>query len=121
MVFTVINIYCVKPSDEDAVIALHEDWQRHLRAKAQGYLSGELLSSSQSERCVIAIARYESEEVYRLIVADPEQAAWYRRLLSLFEEEVKTFECIGAWAAELASPESNNLPAIPFPPLAIAQ
>ena len=41
--FVTVSMYRAKAGEEDAIIALHEDWQRTLQSKARGYLSGELL------------------------------------------------------------------------------
>jgi quinol monooxygenase YgiN len=85
--FIVVCTYRARAGEEDAIVALHEDWQRTLRSRATGYLSGELLNSVQDPRAFIAIARYEDETSARAIAADPEQIAWQRRLASLTEVE----------------------------------
>ncbi len=41
--FVTMSTYKAKAGEEDAIIALHEDWQRHQQSRAKGYLSGELL------------------------------------------------------------------------------
>jgi hypothetical protein len=41
--FVTISSYRAKEGEEDAIIALYEDWERTLRSQAQGFLSGELL------------------------------------------------------------------------------
>ncbi len=83
--FVTVSIYRAKAGHEDAVIALHEDWQRNQQAKAQGYLSGELLRNIQTPREFIAIMRFEGQEFAQALADDPEQNAWYRRLVSLVE------------------------------------
>jgi len=85
--FIVVCTYRARAGEEDAVVALHEDWQRTLRSRARGYLSGELLHSIQDPRAFIAIARYEDEAAARAIAADPEHVAWQCRLASLMEVE----------------------------------
>ena len=85
--FIVVCTYRARAGEEDAVVALHEDWQHTLRSRARGYLSGELLHSVQDPRAFIAIARYENEEAARTAASDPEHVAWQRRLASLMEVE----------------------------------
>jgi heme-degrading monooxygenase HmoA len=85
--FIVVYTYRAKVGEEDAVVALHEDWQHALRSRARGYLSGELLHSLRDPQAFIAIARYEDEEAARTAASDPEHVAWQRRLASLMEAE----------------------------------
>ena len=98
--FIVVYTYRARASEEDAIVALHEDWQRTLRSRARGYLSGELLHSVQDPRAFIAIARYEDETSARAVVADPEQVAWQRRLASLTEVGLTYDECRCAWQSD---------------------
>jgi len=98
--FVVVCTYRARAGEEDAIVALHEDWQRTLRSRATGYLSGELLNSVQDPRAFIAIARYEDETSARAIAADPEQVAWQRRLASLTEVGLTYDECRCAWQSD---------------------
>lgn len=83
--FVTISIYRAKAGEEDAVIALHEYWQRNQQAKAQDYLSGELLRNIQVPREFVAIMRFENRAFAQALANDPERKAWYRRLISLVE------------------------------------
>lgn len=98
--FVVACTYQARKGEEDAIVALHEDWQRTLRSRARGYLSGELLHSLQDPQAFIAIARYEDETAARAIAADPEQVAWQRRLASLTEVGLTYDECRCAWQSD---------------------
>jgi heme-degrading monooxygenase HmoA len=82
-----ICTYRARAGEEDAIVALHEDWQRTLRARARGYLSGELLHSAGNPLLFVAITRFESEAAARALARDPDHAAWRRRLASLAEVE----------------------------------
>jgi heme-degrading monooxygenase HmoA len=95
--FIVVCTYRVRAGEEDAIVALHEDWQYTLRSRARGYLSGELLHSVQDPRAFIAIARYEDETSARAVAADPEQVAWQRRLVSLMEVEPACAGYVCVW------------------------
>ncbi len=48
--FVTVSAYRAKAGEEDAIIALHEDWQRHQQPPARGYLSGELLRNVMDSR-----------------------------------------------------------------------
>jgi len=85
--FVVVCTYQARKGEEDAIVALHEDWQHALRSRARGYLSGELLHSVQDPRAFIAIARYEDEAAARAAAAAREHVAGQRRLASLREIE----------------------------------
>ena len=98
--FVVVCTYQARKGEEDAIVALHEDWQSTLRSRARGYLSGELLHSLQDPRAFVAIARYEDEAAARAAVADPEHIAWRRRLASLTEVGLTCDECRCAWQSD---------------------
>jgi quinol monooxygenase YgiN len=81
--FVTVYTYRARAGEKDAIIALHEDWQRTLRSKVRGYVSGELLTDIRDPQLFVEIARYESEAAARSVAEHPEQIAWCRRLTSL--------------------------------------
>ena len=95
--FVTISIYWAKAGEEDAVIALHEDWQSNQQARAQGYLSGELLRNIQAPREFVAIMRFENQALAQALANDPERNAWYRRLVSLVENVSMLTEYTREW------------------------
>jgi len=95
--FVTVSIYRAKAGQEDAIIALHEDWQRNQQPKAMGYLSGELLRNVKAPRKFIAIMRFESQESARALANDREQDAWYRRVVSLTEKVPVLTEYTSEW------------------------
>jgi antibiotic biosynthesis monooxygenase (ABM) superfamily enzyme len=97
--FVTVFTYRARAGEEDAVVALHEDWQRTRREKAPGFVTGELLSAQGDSRSFIDVARFETEEAARAVAADSEQDAWYRRLTSLCESEPVVTDCFIAWEA----------------------
>jgi len=97
--FVTVCTCWARVGEEDAVIALHEDWQRSQHLKTRGYLSGELLHNIQDPQMFIAVARYDSEAAARAAVKNPEQVAWRRRLASLAEAEPIYAEYQSAWQA----------------------
>jgi len=95
--YVTICTYRARAGEEDAIVALHEDWQRTLRARARGYLSGELLHDTGSPLVIVAIARFESEADARALAQDPDYAAWHRRLASLAEVEPACVTYVSDW------------------------
>jgi heme-degrading monooxygenase HmoA len=98
-IFVIVSTYRAKAGEEDAIIALHEDWQRKQGNKAKVYLSWELLRNTEAPSEFIVIAYFESEELARAMVDDLNQDAWYLRLVSLVEERPACTTYEGAWRA----------------------
>jgi heme-degrading monooxygenase HmoA len=84
--FVTISTYLARAGEEDAIIALHEDWQRNQQPRVEGFLSAELLRNSENSREFLSIMRFESEEFVRLLTRNSEQDAWQQRLTSLAEK-----------------------------------
>lgn len=95
--YVIVSTYRAKAGEEDAIIALHEDWQHNQGLKAQVYLSWELLRKVDAPLEFIAIASFSSEELAKAAESDLEQDAWYGRLLSLIEEGPIHTGCISEW------------------------
>jgi heme-degrading monooxygenase HmoA len=95
--FVTVSIYKAKAGEEDAIIALYEDWQRNQQPRAMGYLSGELLRNVKAPREFIAIMRFESQESALALANDREQNAWYRRVVSLTENVPVLTEYTSEW------------------------
>lgn len=95
--FVTVCAYRVRAGEEDAVVALHEDWQRRRPGGVAGFLSGELLRSARDQRLFIDIVRFESEEAAESHARDPEQQAWRRRLTNLSEREQDVLACSVEW------------------------
>jgi len=96
--FVTVSTYRAKAGEEDAIIALHEDWQRHQQSQAKGYLSGELLRSVNDAGQFIAILRFASQESARALANDPERKAWHQRLVSLSEHLPALTEYTSEWS-----------------------
>jgi antibiotic biosynthesis monooxygenase (ABM) superfamily enzyme len=97
--FVTLSTYQARQGEEDAVIALHEAWQRHQQPHAGGYLSGELLRNVSASREFIAIMRFENQEAAQALANDPERATWYRRLVNLTEDTPIRTEYTSEWQA----------------------
>ena len=81
--FVTVSTDWARSGEEDAIIALHEDWETNQRSKVKGYFSGESLRNIEDPSKFIAIMRFESQEAAQALANDSEHDAWYRRLLSL--------------------------------------
>jgi antibiotic biosynthesis monooxygenase (ABM) superfamily enzyme len=97
--YITVSMYRAKAGQEDAIIALHEDWQRNQQPKAKGYLSGELLRNVHDHNEFIAIMRFENQESAHALTTDPEQNAWYRRVASLTEHMPVRTGYLSEWQA----------------------
>ena len=97
--FVIVSTYRAKAGEEDAIIALHEDWQRKQSLKDKVYLSWELLRNTEAPSEFIVIAYFASEELARAMVDDLNQDAWYFRLVSLIEEGPACMNYQSAWRA----------------------
>jgi hypothetical protein len=97
--FVIVSTYRAKAGEEDAIIALHEDWQRKQGLKDRVYLSWELLRNINIPSEFIVITHFESEELARAMVDDLNQDAWYSRLVSMLEEGPANTRCVHEWQA----------------------
>lgn len=95
--FVVVSTYRAKVGEEDAIIALHEDWQRSRGRMKKLHLSWELLRKIEAPREFIAIARYASEELAQRAGDELERDAWYERLKSLIDEGPVNIRCTSEW------------------------
>ncbi len=94
--YVTMRVYRAREGEEDAIVALHEDWQRR-RARTGGCLSDELLHDTHDPRLFIAIARYESADAAAAAAQDPEYAAWQHRLASLCQSVPECGEFQTLW------------------------
>ena len=97
--FVIVSTYRAKIGEEDAIIALHEDWQRKQGINAKVYISWELLRNIDTPHEFIVITHFESEELARSMADNLNQDAWYSRLVSLIEEGPANTRCVSEWQA----------------------
>ena len=95
--FVTVYSYRAKAGQEQAIIALYDEWERDRLPKTKGVVSGELLRDLRDSRSFISIARFESAEAARAVADAPEQDAWYRRLVNLIEQEPVFTDCDIEW------------------------
>ena len=92
-----ISSYVAKDGEEDAIIALHDGWERTQRPQAQGYISGELFRNCKNTHAFIAILRFENWESAQAYRLDREQDGWYQRLVNLTEEVPQDIDYMIEW------------------------
>lgn len=97
--FVIVCTFRTQAGEEDAIIALHEDWQRKQSSNAKIYLSWELLRNVEAPREFTAIAYFESEEQARALADNLNQDAWYSRLVNLLEEGLVCSRHASEWRA----------------------
>lgn len=95
--FVTISTYQTRAGEEDAIVALYEDWQRTLQPRAAGYISGELLRNATNARAFVAIMRFERQEFFQELADTPEQQVWTQRLENLVEIAPVHCECVSEW------------------------
>ncbi len=100
--YVIVCTYRARAGQEDAIVALHESWERDQRARITGYLSGELLRVIQDPCAFIDITRYVNATAAHAAATDPEQVAWQHRLASLAESDVLREACSCVWRSEIA-------------------
>jgi len=98
-IFVIVSTYRAKAGEEDAIIALHEDWQRKQGLQGNVYLSWELLRNTEAPNEFIVIAHFENAELARAMADELNQDAWYARLVSLLEEGPACYKCANVWRA----------------------
>ncbi len=97
--FVIVSKFDVRPGEEDAFLALHEDIVRSPRADIDGLISRELLTDTENPSTFVALSRYLSREAAETHIHDPEYGDWYQRLVSLSQKtpDVSLFRM--AWKA----------------------
>jgi hypothetical protein len=98
--FVIVSIYRAKFGEEDAIIALHEDWQRNQGLKTKDFLSWQLFRNIHAPCDFIAVAQFESEEKARAATSDLKKEAWYDRLVSLTEGGILQTDYTRVWQLE---------------------
>jgi len=73
----------VKPGQDDAVAALHEQWLRERKPDVNGFIADYALKSERVPGEWFVFAIFDTEEHYRTNAADPEQHRQYEKLRAL--------------------------------------
>jgi heme-degrading monooxygenase HmoA len=95
--FVIVSTYRARAGEEDAIIALHEEWQRSQNVNAALYRSWELLRKIDAPREFISVAQFADEQQAQVATKALEKDAWYGRLVSLVEEGPAQTQCTIAW------------------------
>ena len=95
--FVIVSTYRARAGEEDAIIALHEDWERNWGSKANAYIWWELLRKDDTPQEFITITCFKNKELAQEVTGDLEKDAWYDRLMSLIEEGPVLTVCTSEW------------------------
>ena len=95
--FVIVSTYRARAGEEDAIIALHEDWERNQGPKAKDYISWVLLRKEDAPQEFMTITYFKNKERAQAAASDLEQDAWYGRLMSLIEEGPVHTDCTCVW------------------------
>ena len=98
--------------DEDAVVALHEEWVRRCASKS-GLLSSEILVDPVDPQVFVAISHFADRAAAERSLDDPEHSAWRRRLATLSEAQLVQRDMLSLWRAGSPPPSSPTLAALP--------
>lgn len=72
----------VKPGEEQAVIALMDEWKRERKSKASGFNSGYLYRQDAEPETLTMVVAFDGQQHYRRNAESPEQDRWYRQVRS---------------------------------------
>ena len=98
LVFVTLTSGRAHPGEEDAIVALHEDWVRR-RSGDAGLLSSEILIDPVDPRSFLAISHFVDQAAAERSLDDPEHSAWRRRLASLSEASPVERDMLSLWRA----------------------
>ena len=93
--FVSVFTYRAKIGEEDAIIALHEDWERNQCSKS--CFSWQLLTNILAPRDFIDIVQFENEDLAQVATTNFKKDAWFDRLISLTEGEAVHINYINVW------------------------
>ena len=72
-----------KAGQEQALIALMNDWQRERKPKVKGAVAGYLYKPDSGSGELIMAVVFQDKATYTANAEDPEQDRWYRRMREL--------------------------------------
>jgi hypothetical protein len=80
-----------RTTDEDGLRRRMEEWDRHLKPNAEGFLGSTAGVADDGE--FIVIARFESEETARRNSDSTAQGQWWAETEKLLEGDVRFYDC----------------------------
>jgi quinol monooxygenase YgiN len=86
--FGTIGHLTPKPGSQEKFRTLMDEWDRTMRPQIPGKVLQ--LSGKPKDRPgeVVFIALFQDEETYRNLANNPEQDAWYRKMMELVDGEI---------------------------------
>lgn len=76
-----------KAGQEDAVVAMHEEWWNERQPKVKGARAAHLYRNTSNPSELMLAVVFDSKADYEANAADPEQDQWYQRLAEHLEGE----------------------------------
>jgi quinol monooxygenase YgiN len=110
LVYVTLTSGRARPHEDDAIIALHEDWALR-RSGDAGLLSSEILVDPADPRTFIAISHFVNQAAAERSLSDPEHTAWRRRLASLSEAHLTQRDWVSQWRASALPSAAPTQPA----------
>ena len=77
----------VKAGEDDALIALMEQWNTERKPKVPGVVAGYMFKQDRDPQDWILVAVFTDKAAYRANADDPEQDRWFRSLMEHLEGE----------------------------------
>jgi antibiotic biosynthesis monooxygenase (ABM) superfamily enzyme len=96
--FVTVVTYRARAGEQDAILALHENWRRMIGAALPGCLGGELVCSQSDPQAFATIARFTDEAAARALTGNPDHLSWFRRAASMCEAAPVIFTGTAAWS-----------------------
>jgi quinol monooxygenase YgiN len=98
--FVTVITYRARVGEQDAIVALHENWPRTVGADQPGCLGGELVRSNSDPQAFATITRFVDEAAARALTFDPDHVSWFHRVVSMCEAAPIVFTGTAAWCSE---------------------
>ena len=83
---TVANIR-VKAGQTDALRSLMQEWNTERKPKIRGAVTGYLFQLDRDPQDCIMVGVFADKEAYQANANDPEQHAWFERIMTHLESE----------------------------------
>ncbi len=72
----------VKPGEEQAVIALMDEWKRERASKASGFSNGYVYREDVKPETLNLVVAFDSQQDYQGNAESPEQDRWFQQVRS---------------------------------------
>jgi antibiotic biosynthesis monooxygenase (ABM) superfamily enzyme len=98
-VFVMVISYRARAGEQDAIVALHENWRLMVGTDLPGCLGGELVCSKNDPLAFATIARFTDEAAAHALAFNPAHRSWFHRAASMCEVAPVIFSGTTAWSS----------------------